>query len=84
MSLSADGLIVDWTSYEAYPWPDLQTADTGVFDALAAVLPDGMKLIAYGPGGVLENVTEIVGFEKLCLLLADEPGSGRVHLRGGR
>jgi len=73
MSLSADGLIVDWTSYEAYPWPDLKTADTGVFDALAAVLPDGMKLIAYGPGGVLENVTEIVGFEKLCLLLADEP-----------
>ena len=73
MSLSADGLIVDWTSYESYPWPDLQTADTAVFDALAAVLPDGMKLIAYGPGGVLENVTEIVGFEKLCLLLADEP-----------
>ena len=73
MSLSADGLIVDWTSYEAYPWPDLETADTVVFDALAAVLPDGMKLIAYGPGGVLENVTEIVGFEKLCLLLADEP-----------
>ena len=74
MSLSADGLIVDWTSYEAYPWPDASmTADYGVFDALAAVLPDGMKLIAYGPGGVLENVIEIVGFERLCLLLADDP-----------
>ena len=55
------------------PGPIFETADTAVFDALAAVLPDGMKLIAYGPGGVLENVTEIVGFEKLCLLLADEP-----------
>ncbi len=73
VSLSGDGLIVDWPSYEAYPWPDVEAADYAVFDALAAVLPDGMKLIAYGPGGVLENVIEIVGFEKLCHLLADDP-----------
>ncbi len=73
VSLNAGGMIVDWTSYEAYRWPDPETADYGIFDALAGVMPDGMKLIAYGPGGVLENVTEIMGFEKLCLLLADDP-----------
>lgn len=73
VSLNGGGLIVDWPTYEAYPWPDVEAADYGVFDALAAVLPKGMKLIAYGPGGVLENVIEIVGFEKLCLLLADDP-----------
>jgi hypothetical protein len=39
---------VDWPSYEAYPWPDVAAADYGVFDALAAVLPEGMKLIATG------------------------------------
>ncbi len=73
VSLNAGGLIVDWPSYEAYRWPDVEAADYGIFDALAGVMPDGMKLIAYGPGGVLENVTEIMGFEKLCLLLADDP-----------
>jgi uroporphyrinogen decarboxylase len=73
VSLSGGGLIVDWPSYEAYRWPDVEAADFGVFDALSAILPDGMKLIAYGPGGVLENVIEIVGFDKLCLLLADDP-----------
>ena len=73
VSLSGGGMIVDWPSYEAYRWPDVEAADYGIFDALGAALPDGMKLIAYGPGGVLENVIEIVGFDKLCLLLADEP-----------
>ena len=34
VSLSGGGLIVDWPSYEAYPWPDVATADYGVFDAL--------------------------------------------------
>lgn len=73
MSLNANGLIVDWASFEAYPWPDPDSADYAILDALAANLPDGMKLIAYGPGGVLENVIEIVGFERLCLLLTDDP-----------
>jgi uroporphyrinogen decarboxylase len=73
VSLNAGGLIVDWPTYEAYRWPDVEAADYGVFDALAAALPEGMKLIAYGPCGVLENVIEIVGFEQLCLLLADNP-----------
>lgn len=73
VSLNGGGLIVDWPSYEAYPWPDIEAADRAIFDALADVLPAGMRLIAYGPGGVLENVIEIIGFEKLCLLLADDP-----------
>jgi uroporphyrinogen decarboxylase len=32
-----------------------------------------MKLIVMGPGGVLENVTFLVGYEGLCYLLADDP-----------
>ena len=67
-------MIADWPTFEAYPWPDPGTTDTAIFDALARTLPAGMKLIANGPGGVLENVIEILGFEPLCLLLADEPG----------
>jgi uroporphyrinogen decarboxylase len=73
VSLSGGGVVVDWQSFEAYPWPDPENIDCGLFDVLGAELRDGMKLIAYGPGGVLENVIELVGFEKLCLLVADEP-----------
>ena len=32
-----------------------------------------MKLIAYGPGGVLENVHKDHGLRNLCLLTADDP-----------
>ncbi len=73
VSLSGGGVVWDWSTFEAYPWPDPEVADYAVLDALGAALPAGMKLIAYGPNGVLENVTEILGFEALCLLLADEP-----------
>jgi uroporphyrinogen decarboxylase len=72
-SLYSGGLIHDWPSFEAYRWPDAENAKVDLFDELAAALPGGMRLIAYGPGGVLENVTEILGYETLCLLLADDP-----------
>jgi uroporphyrinogen decarboxylase len=35
-------------------------------------LPDGMKLIVYGPGGVLENAISLIGFDCLCMLLVDD------------
>ena len=66
-------MIHDWATYEAYAWPDPASARYDLLDELAAALPGGMKLIAYGPSGVLENVTEIFGYETLCLLLADDP-----------
>ena len=37
------------------------------------LLPDGMKLMVMGPGGVLENVIDLVGYDNLCLLLSDDP-----------
>ncbi len=73
VSLYAGGLIRDRASFEAYRWPEPDDAHYDLLDALGAALPGGMKLIAYGPNGVLENVTEICGYESLCLLLADDP-----------
>lgn len=74
VSMYSGGLIRDWQSFEAYRWPEVENARYDMLDSLAAALPGGMKLIAYGPNGVLENVTEILGYETLCLLLADDPG----------
>jgi uroporphyrinogen decarboxylase len=73
VSINTGGLISDWESFEAYPWPDPDRADYGMLDILAEDLPTGMKIICYGPGGVLENAIEIVGYERLCYLLADDP-----------
>lgn len=73
VSINQGGMIHDWASYEAYPWPDPDKADYARLDSLAQALPIGMKMIVYGPGGVLENVTELVGYETLCYWLADDP-----------
>ncbi len=73
ISINQGGLIRDRASFETYPWPDPESADYTILDALSAELPKGMKLIGYGPNGVLENTIQIVGFETLCYLLADDP-----------
>jgi uroporphyrinogen decarboxylase len=72
-SLNEGALISDRASFEAYPWPDPDAVDYDLIDALGRALPPGMKVIAYGPSGVLENTVAIVGFENLCCLLADDP-----------
>jgi uroporphyrinogen decarboxylase len=73
ISINTGGLISDWESLEAYLWPDPEIADYAILDVLAQELPAGMKIICYGPGGVLENAIEIVGYERLCFMLADDP-----------
>lgn len=74
ISLNEGVLITDRASFEALPWIDPDACDYSQLDHLARVLPAGMKLIVWGPGGVLENVVAMVGYENLCLLLHDDPG----------
>jgi uroporphyrinogen decarboxylase len=69
ISLNEGGMITNRESFEAYQWPDPDQADYAILDILAAELLEGMKIIVYGPCGVLE----IVGFETLCYLIADDP-----------
>ena len=58
---------------QAYPWPDPDAFDQSRLDALGAELPGKMKLIVFGPGGVLENVEMLVGFDRMCYIIADDP-----------
>lgn len=32
-----------------------------------------MKLIVWGPGGVLEDVIDLVGFDNLCFMFHEDP-----------
>jgi uroporphyrinogen decarboxylase len=67
-SQNEGALITDWESYEKYSWPDINNYDYSIYSKIAGLLPEGMKLIAAGPGGVLENATDIVGYENLCYI----------------
>jgi uroporphyrinogen decarboxylase len=73
ISLNEGAVITDRASFEAYAWPDVATLDWGYLDIAAAALAPGQKLMTSGPGGVLENVISLIGFEHLCELIADDP-----------
>jgi len=73
ISLNQGFVITDEKSYEAYDWMDPDKCDFSRLEKLNAYLPEGMKLMAMGPGGVLENVIALTGYDNLCLMLYDDP-----------
>lgn len=73
VSMNEGTVISDRASFEAYPWPDPDALDYSLLGTVHHDLPAGMKLIAYGPGGVLENVMRLVGYEATCYLTLDDP-----------
>ncbi len=74
ISLNECPLITDRESFKSYAWSDPDKADYSNFELVSKRLPDGMKIIGFGPGGVLENVIKLTGYNNLCMLLVDDPG----------
>jgi uroporphyrinogen decarboxylase len=72
-SQNQGALITNRESFERYPWPDAGLGNYELYDQLSDYLPDGMKLLGFSNGGVLENATDIVGFEKLCEMYLMDP-----------
>ncbi len=72
ISLNAGHSIADRASFDKFVWLDPEATDMAEFAAIADYLPKGMKIIPYGPCGVLENVISIVGYENLCLMIYDD------------
>jgi uroporphyrinogen decarboxylase len=73
ISLNAGNMIYDRESFTKYPWPNPEDFDYSQLETANKMLPDGMKLIVCGPGGVLENAIALVGYERLCMLSFDNP-----------
>ncbi len=73
-SINEGCMITDWESFEKYQWPDPEKGDYYIYSQLQSELPDGMKLIACGPSGVLENVIDLVGYESLSIMSLLNPG----------
>jgi uroporphyrinogen decarboxylase len=72
-SMNEGAIIHNRADFDAYPWPDMSDVYFDFFHEMRDALPTGMKFIAFGPDGVLENVVGLVGYENLCYLIADDP-----------
>lgn len=59
--------------FDAYKWPDAKAPDMLRLETLADELPEGMKIIVNGPGGLFENVSQLVGYQNLCLMVLEDP-----------
>ena len=58
--------------FEEYPWTVMSGVDYSPLEAVGAMLPEGMKAVTNGPGGVLENVMWLLGYEGISYLLYDD------------
>ncbi|MCL2508830.1 MAG: hypothetical protein FWF05_06610 [Oscillospiraceae bacterium] len=72
ISLNESPVITDRASFAAYQWQDPKAADYSRLRDIGPDLPGGMKLMVMGPGGVLENVIRLVGYDNLCFMLYDD------------
>lgn len=71
VGLAHGGIVKDQASLRALAWKNPEDFDYSHLDK--AELPDGMGMIVRSPGGILEVLTELFGFEELCYQLVDEP-----------
>jgi uroporphyrinogen decarboxylase len=70
-----DGVIQTWADLDnpAY-WPTGENAfDYEQFEALAAIIPAGMKIIGGASGGPFEHASFLTGVERLSVLMYDDP-----------
>ena len=66
-------MITNRKSFADYPWPVVDDFDYSLLEKLSPFVPDGMKMVVHGPGGVLENVMSLVGYDNLCFMSVDDP-----------
>ena len=66
-------IITDRKSYEEYKWREPFDYSYEVLDKFYTQMPKEMKLIIFSADGIFENVTSLVGYENICLMLYDEP-----------
>ena len=74
ISLNDASAITNWETFEKYKWPKVEDFDNEIrMKVCQEILPEGMGLIIFGPGGVLENVIALTGYDNLCIMLHEEP-----------
>ena len=72
-SAPAESAVSDISSFKQYPWPEPDNFNYSILEEMTPRIPEGMKLIVCGPGGVLENAVKLVGYDNLCFMSVDNP-----------
>ena len=72
VSLNEGSAITDRKSFDSYHWPNPEQGNFELLSNLSSELPTGMRFIVSAPGGVLENVIDLVGFERLCFMIYED------------
>lgn len=71
------GVIQTWADFERYPFDEIpeiyRRRHDESFRALAEALPPGMKAVGGVGNGVFELIQDLVGYEDLCYMSADDP-----------
>jgi uroporphyrinogen decarboxylase len=70
---AGDGAITCWEDFESYPWPKASDIDTGLMERTAALAPEGMGVWTGGPAPFQTTMDELLGFERLAMLVYDDP-----------
>mgnify|MGYP006282376259 CR=1 FL=1 len=65
------GSVADWEEFERFPWPDPQAVDLTPMDQFEALAPDNMR--AFHVLDIWEVVRDLMGFERFCLALYEDP-----------
>jgi uroporphyrinogen decarboxylase len=69
----SSGPIQSWADFEAYPWPKAEDLNHAALQYVSAVVPEGMKIAAFGFGGVFEHSTWLMGLQPFSYALQDQP-----------
>ncbi|MFO7637394.1 MAG: uroporphyrinogen decarboxylase family protein [Clostridia bacterium] len=73
VSLNDGDFVTDRKAFDAYPWPDPDDYDYSRLDYVSERLVPGMRMVTYGPGGILENAIGITGYDNMCYMDYDDP-----------
>jgi len=73
VGMAHGGVIHDRATFEQYLWPNPEATDWEALDRIKPHIPDGMKMLICTPGGVLENLVSLLGYEELCFMIEDDP-----------
>jgi len=73
-SMNEGATITDRESFERYEWPDIDQCDYSKYEKIEPFMPEGMKIIAHGPCGVLENAVALIGYENMCFMSVEDDG----------
>jgi uroporphyrinogen decarboxylase len=69
----SSGPIQSWADFEAYPWPKPEELNHLALEFVNRILPEGMKIAAFGYGGIFENSSWLMGLEPFSYALHDQP-----------